>query len=265
LAFSLWEEEDRDYARVECYCESRAAAAKSAAQARRVIRGLDLQSVATVVSSRLPPRDWQEAWKAFFHVERVSRRVVVKPTWESYEARRGDCVVEVEPGMSFGTGQHATTRSCLRLLDWLLAEGTPRLTLDMGCGSGILAIAAAKLGAPSVLAVDNDPVAVRIARVNVKANGVNSQVKCCAGDLRVFGRKRYDLVVANILADVLIQYAPTVVRCVARGRREGRLILSGILVSQYREVRRAYEALGLRQLRSVTDGEWRSGCFAWKG
>ncbi|MEI8242408.1 MAG: 50S ribosomal protein L11 methyltransferase [bacterium] len=203
----------------------------------------------------LPEQDWAESWKRFFRVQRVSERIVIRPTWEPYEPLPGDCVVDLDPGMSFGTGNHATTQACLVFLDQLAAADACRSVLDMGCGSGILAIAARKLGFVEVAAFDNDPDAVAIARENAADNGTGVVFEVC--DLAQ-NTRRADVVVANILAPVLIEHAGVISAAVRPGR-QGALILSGILDTQYTAVRAAFEAQGFEEQRSLLLGEWRSG------
>lgn len=201
-----------------------------------------------------------------FHVARVSRRIVIKPSWEKYKGGNDDCVVGIDPGMSFGTGLHATTRSCLKFIDRLSAERSRerRSFLDIGCGSGVLAIAAAKLGFKSVTAVDNDPVAVKTARGNFRRNGVAGRIRCFPADLESRSiRGRFDVVAANILAGVLRKNTERLAALLARSGN-ARLILSGITVSQYSGVRRACEKRGLREISSAVTGGWKSGVFGRK-
>lgn len=215
----------------------------------------------TIEQEPLPARDWSNAWKEFFHVDRVSRRIVTKPTWEPYSPQEGDCVIELDPGMSFGTGQHETTRGCLRFLDSLTATAgsTPMSFLDLGCGSGILSIAAAKLGCRPVHAIDIDEDAVRIARENIEANACGPVVSVATGDVAQLAPARVaDIVAANILAPVLIEHAAVIGAAVASA---GHLLLAGILTSQYPGVRAAYQAIGFQECEIATDGEWTCGRF----
>lgn len=202
--------------------------------------------------------DWAESWKRFFHVERISDRVVVRPSWEEYAAQPGECVIQLDPGLSFGTGKHATTQACLRFLDRLAAEDGKRAVLDMGCGSGILAVGAKLLGFVDVRGFDNDPDCVRISRENAAANGVS--IPFSLDDLS-HPHAATDIAVANILAPVLIDYAPQVAASVAPGPRS-RLVLSGILDEQYTAVRDAYRAQGLTEVGTILVENWRSGLFA---
>ncbi|NLC80496.1 MAG: 50S ribosomal protein L11 methyltransferase, partial [Lentisphaerae bacterium] len=199
--------------------------------------------------------DWAESWKQFFHVEKISDRVVVRPSWEPYTAQPGECVITLDPGLSFGTGKHATTQACLRFLDRLAAEDVRRSVLDMGCGSGILAIGARLLGFADVRGFDNDPDCMRVSAENAALNGVS--IPFALDDL-AHAHPPADIVVANILAPVLIQFAPQVAASLAAGPR-ARLVVSGILDEQYAAVRAAYEAQGLRQLDTLLIENWRSG------
>jgi len=255
----------RDRARVDIYARTERQGMAIWRRVRRLVGGWAEAGERWRVSvRRLAQADWAESWKRFFTVQRVSRRLVVRPPWRRYTPRSGDVVLILEPGMSFGTGQHGTTRACLRLLDRIKPVPGDRV-LDLGCGSGILAIAAAKLGCRRVLALDNDPAAVRIAAANAAANGVADTITCRTADLaRLRRRGGCDIVMANILANVLVLHARRVAALLAPGPRS-RLILSGILAEQYATVRQAYEREGLRELGRLRDGEWVSGLFARPG
>lgn len=207
---------------------------------------------------RLPVCDWSEAWKRFFHTERISARIVVKPSWERYEPEVGDCVVELDPGMSFGTGLHPTTRACLRFLDQQGLNRPGATFLDIGCGSGILAIAAAKLGFAPVTAIDYDADAVRIARENCTRNGVADRVTCEAGDVaKGLSGRCADVVAANLFSDILERHAPVIAGCVGC-RPQGALLLAGMLTRQYPRVLSVYESLGFDEAAVATEDEWTS-------
>lgn len=255
-----WVLADRDIAVVDLYAANRRDGAALLARVKALVASWSQGERWTASLRRLEREDWAESWKRFFKVERVSGRIVVKPPWARVAQRPGGVTVEIEPGMSFGTGQHPTTRSCLRMLDDI-ASGVPGSLLDIGCGSGILAIAGAKLGFRPVVAVDNDPVAVRIARENAGRNGTGRRVSFRVADLAgLRTARRYDVVVANILAGVLIANARRISAFLAPGG-DSRLVLSGILSTQYAQVRSAYESLGLVEVRRLRDGKWTSGCF----
>lgn len=253
---STWEDREGGPCRVEIFLED-AACAPAAANA--------IKAACASVGANISPsvgtirrEDWSESWKRFFKVERVSPRIVVRPPWETYEPAKGECVITLDPGMSFGTGRHATTRTCLAMIDELASENPERDFLDIGCGSGILSIAAAKLGFEPVTGIDIDEDAVRIAAENAAANRVEAEFftedlsKC---------RREACVVVANVLAPVLIEYARQVGGCVEDAGDEAALVLSGILDTQYAAVRAAYEAQGFFERTSVLDGEWRTGLF----
>lgn len=206
---------------------------------------------------QLATADWAEEWKKHFHVEQVSERLVIRPSWEPYVPREGERVITLDPGMCFGTGRHGTTRACLRFLDRLQRRFPAAAVLDMGCGSGILAIAAAALGFPRVTGLDNDPAAVGTARENAALNRVRCDFRQ-ADATAPAGELRAEIVVANILADVLTAAAQPLCASVTPG---GHLILSGILTPQYGAVRDTFVALGFEQEDSITLDEWTSGLF----
>jgi ribosomal protein L11 methyltransferase len=201
---------------------------------------------ATVERRPVPAVDWVETWKREVRATEVAPGIVVAPTWDPYEARGGEVVIRLDPGMAFGTGSHASTRLCLAAL----AAHPPRgqAVLDLGTGSGILAIAAVRLGAARVLAADIDPVATAAAAENVALNGVGSAVEVVTGDLAAC-EGTFDLVLANILAVPLVQMAEGIaarVRAVQiPGYAGGRAVLSGLLVSEAEAVAAAYGASGL--------------------
>jgi ribosomal protein L11 methyltransferase len=226
---------------------------QSALLAAAALVGIVLKpEVATMAKS-----DWAESWKRFFHVEKISERVVVRPSWEPYEAKPGERVITLDPGLSFGTGKHATTQACLRFLDRLAAEDAGRSVLDMGCGSGILAIGAKLLGFADVRGFDNDPDCIQVSDENAGFNGV--AIPFALDDLS-HAHPAADVVVANILAPVLIQFAAQVAGSLATGP-QARLVVSGILDAQYAAVRAAYEAQGLAEVESLLIENWRSGLF----
>ncbi|NLF99448.1 MAG: 50S ribosomal protein L11 methyltransferase, partial [Lentisphaerae bacterium] len=229
------------------------ARAQAALLAAAALLGVTVEPAVTAVTQA----DWAESWKRFFHVEKISDRVVVRPSWEPYTAQPGERVITLDPGLSFGTGKHATTQACLRFLDRLAAEDVRRSVLDMGCGSGILAIGARLLGFADVRGFDNDPDCRRVSEENAALNGVS--IPFALDDL-AHAHPPADIVVANILAPVLIQFAPQVAASLAAGPR-ARLVVSGILDEQYAAVRAAYEAQGLRQLDTLLIENWRSGLF----
>jgi ribosomal protein L11 methyltransferase len=195
--------------------------------------------------------DWAEAWKARLEVLRIGQHIVVRPSWLEYASAPGDVIVQLDPGMAFGTGLHPTTQMCLVELERLLQPGAK--VLDMGTGSGILAIAAAKLGAGRVLAVDNDPVAVRAARANVIANRVQDTVDVMCGSLMEVSQG-FDLALVNILARVIVEMLQR--ELVARIRDEGVLVTAGIIADQEPEVVAAMGQGGLSLVERRQEGDW---------
>ncbi len=199
----------------------------------------------------LPDEDWGEAWKKGLGPMRIGR-AFVRPSWVDAPAPPGTAEVVLDPGMAFGTGTHPTTALCLAALSDLLAAHPGAAVLDVGTGSGLLAIAARKLGAGRVVGNDNDPVAIAVARENADRNGV--EIALTVEGLEAISG-RFDLVVANILANTLVELAPAIAAKLAPG---GAVLLSGILGPQEDEVRGAYLAEGLRPLPrgDRREGEW---------
>jgi ribosomal protein L11 methyltransferase len=200
--------------------------------------------------------DWAAEWKRGLGPRQVTERIVVKPTWTEWEAAPGQIVLDVDPQMAFGTGEHATTRGCLRLLDGALREGDR--VLDVGSGSGILAIAAVRLGAHEAVAVEYDPDANINARENFEGNGVDGRVhlvEALADDALLRELGPFDLVLANILSGVIRPLLPALRRALG-GRAEGRLIVSGILGAESPDVVRDAETAGFRIERVDEEDEW---------
>ena len=200
---------------------------------------------------------WADAWKERFTTFRVGERLVVRPSWEPLDARAEDLVVTLDPGRAFGTGQHETTRLCLRALEQYLRPGAA--VLDVGTGSGILALAAARLGAERVRALDTDATAVAVARENVERNGLGGRVEVTDGSLGPEWpwphepRGRFDLVLANISSAAVIELLPA---AAAALRPQGLLVASGFLGERAGEVEAASAAAGLVTREVVHDGEW---------
>jgi ribosomal protein L11 methyltransferase len=195
--------------------------------------------------------DWANAWKTYYHPIRVGERLVVKPSWQEYPAAAGDVVIELDPGMAFGTGTHHTTAMCLALLEEAMRPGDT--VFDVGTGSGILAVAAAKLEAGAVRAVDNDPLAVRIAGENVAANGVAAKVSVSEGDLLTGLSGQADLIIANIIADVIIRMAPSVPQRLKDG---GLFLAGGVIADRLGDVTDAILTAGLEVEKVLEEGGW---------
>ena len=202
--------------------------------------------------------DWANAWRAHFHPVRIGRRLVVAPTWEEFPALPGEVVVRLDPGMAFGTGTHASTVLCLQALEELVRPGCR--VLDVGTGSGILAVGAALLGAGEVTALDIDPLAVRIARENAAQGGVAERVHVRYAELRdllAAGLAPAEVCTANLTADILVGLAADLAGAVAPG---GVLVASGIVGAGVPAVRTALEATGFQMRREVRLDDW---CALW--
>ncbi|MBI3869217.1 MAG: 50S ribosomal protein L11 methyltransferase [Verrucomicrobia bacterium] len=205
--------------------------------------------------------DWTQSWKRHFRPWEPGKALLVKPSWSRRKARRGQATMILDPGLSFGTGQHPTTRFCLKRLVRLRRREVPQSLLDIGTGTGILAIGASLLGYSPVAAFDFDPEAVRVARANARLNRVSRRVAIETADVTLLPARasvRYDVVCANLTHDLLISQRARIVHRVAAG---GALILAGILTEQFAAVRSAFESQGWTLRRARTEGEWRSGLF----
>lgn len=212
-----------------------------------------LRAIGDLVVSEREEEDWANAWKAHYSIHSVGRRVRVKAPWHDYEPAPGEVVVELDPGMAFGTGLHPSSQLSMIAVEDELAPGDR--VLDVGIGSGILATAAALLGASVVDGVDIEPVAVRAARENAERNGVGGIVHIqqgSVGDGEPFPGE-YDLVIANIIARILIELAPGLANAVRPG---GTLILAGIIDVKEEPVRNAFAALGLTLVRREERDDW---------
>ncbi len=210
--------------------------------------GLEIRQVAE--------EDWAEAWKAHFKPLKLTSRLVIRPPWEEYDAQPGETVIIIYPGMAFGTGRHASTRLCLQALEQVWDQGLPSSAspwqvLDVGTGTGILALAAARLGA-EVVAIDLDPEAVAAALENVRLNNLMDRVWVEGTPLTSL-RQRFGLILANITAPDLLQLAEALT---ARLLHEGILIISGFLADDAPTLTTRYQALGLHQTGFLTHEDW---------
>lgn len=196
--------------------------------------------------------EWKDNWKEFFKPAKITDRIVVKPTWESYDRKEGELVLQLDPGMAFGTGTHPTTSLCIRLLEKYI-QSPEDVVLDVGCGSGILSIAAALLGVERTVGVEIDPVAVAVAKENVALNGMESQIEVREGDLTKGLDIRADIVAANLMADLVMMLSADVAKHL-RGR--GVYISSGILLEKQEQVAAAIRSSGFEILEIVEEGEW---------
>lgn len=227
----------------------------------------------------LAEADWADAWKRQYHRLSVGRKIQIVPSWEEYTPSPGEVAIRLEPGMAFGTGLHPTTRLCLEALETHLLPGST--VLDVGTGSGVLAIAAAKLGARSVLALDADPVAVRVARENVVTNQVAGTVQvehgslaggaprgrvpsqfAAGGPLTLLDRGQFDLVLVNILAHVIVAMAPGLA---SRTAPTGKIIAAGLIENQEADVAQAFQGQRLQVCERAQEADWVSLVAARSG
>jgi ribosomal protein L11 methyltransferase len=229
-------------------------AAADVAEALGHLQAFGLRPIGALRTRIVDEADWAEAWKAHFPVLRVGRRLVIRPTWRRHRHQPGDVVLALDPGMAFGTGLHPTTRLCLAAVEHL-ADRTSlagRRVLDVGCGSGILGIAALKLGGASVLGVDTDPIAIEATTANARRNRVLRRLSTRRGTLPT-GEPPFDVVLANLIAGLLISLATSLRDELRPG---GELLASGIFIDREPEVRAAFESSGLDVVDRSDEGEW---------
>ena len=214
--------------------------------------------------ARVKREDWAESWKRHFHPIAIGKTLLVKPSWSKKRPAKNQAVVILDPGLSFGTGQHPTTSFCLNAIARGRKNGTQSPSfLDIGTGSGILAIAAAKLGYQPVHAFDYDPESIRVARANLRKNRVADKVKLSRGDVTKLPLKparQFDLICANLISNLLIAERRRIVNRLKCG---GTLVLAGILAAEFVEVERAFTDLGLQRTASRVENEWCSGVFCF--
>lgn len=196
-------------------------------------------------------RDWAECWKKYYKPLRIGRNIVIKPSWEDYRPKEGDIVAAIDPGMAFGTGTHESTALCIELLEKYIFKGCR--VIDVGCGSGILSVVAAKLGAGIVEAYDLQAEAVDITRENARQNGVDRVVKAQRANLLDAAKDRVDIIVSNIVADVIIRMSPQAARHLKPG---GIFIASGIIRDRRGEVYASLEYYGMAVVEELRRGEW---------
>jgi ribosomal protein L11 methyltransferase len=195
--------------------------------------------------------DWASSWKEFFHPIKVGERIVIKPSWEEYTPAVGEIVIELDPGMAFGTGTHHTTTMCVRCLEEIIKPGD--VVFDVGTGSGVLSVVAAKLGAAKIAAVDFDAVAVRVAGENVAINAVEQQVQVGQSDLMAEITGEADVIIANIIADIIIRMLPDVTQ---KLKDKGYFIASGIIAERISDVTAAVLENNLGIERVIEEGGW---------
>ena len=269
LVLSSFRDVEEDFTRLRIYLENGDAESVSAAS-KALRAAMEIVGVeASVETGEIADEDWKFSYRRHFKTEKVGRRLLVVPAWEMPQSEAGRETIVMDPGLAFGTGKHETTRACLEYIDEMAGNGergtgNGESFLDMGCGSGILSIAAAKLGFANVAGFDVDQSAVEAAVENAELNGVKIDFgRFALGRGRTFAGAnppsggKYDVVAANILGPLLVRFADEIVRYVGK-----RLVVSGILAEIYPEVLSAYEARGFREVSRKTYGEWTTGLLA---
>jgi len=265
---------DTGLSTVTVYCETRPASGvcKTIVVGLAQIKRCGLKTgPGKITIIKVRREDWAESWKRHFKPTEIGDTLLVKPSWSKRRPRKNQALVILDPGLSFGTGQHPTTAFCLHQLTAAVydrrirrsqsAVTTAKSFLDIGTGSGILAIAAAKLGYGPIHAFDFDANAIQIARVNARMNSVTAKIRFWRGDVAKLPPRpprKFDLICANLISGLLIAERR---RIAAQLNRGGTLVLAGILNSEFREVRVAFEMLGLKLLSIKTEKGWRSGSF----
>ncbi|MCR1897848.1 50S ribosomal protein L11 methyltransferase [Irregularibacter muris] len=208
-----------------------------------------------VTTTEVHEEDWATAWKQYYKPTKIGKHIVIKPTWEEYEKKPDEDIIELDPGMAFGTGTHETTQLCVEFLEEHIQSGNN--VLDIGTGSGILGIAAGKLGSSKVVAVDLDPVAVQVARKNITLNDLDHVVEVREGNLFDVIHEKADIVVANIIADIIISLSKDVHKFLVD---KGIFIASGIILDRLDDVKEALEKQNITILSIKKMGEWAAIC-----
>ena len=243
---------DKTIASVSVYLAADGGVADTLSFLRERFDSVGIEAKITV--SGVNEEDWANSWKAYYKPIKIGDRIVIVPAWEKYTAEEGEIIVRMDPGMAFGTGTHETTRLVIRLLEKYVKSGMR--VADVGCGSGILAICAAKLGADECKAYDIDPVAVKVANENIKDSGLTDKVSCEVSDLLKQVDKSggaYDIICANIVADIIIRMMPDVG---ALMDSNSVILASGIIVERSEDVISGFEAHGFKIVERVDENGW---------
>ncbi|EFW06872.1 ribosomal protein L11 methyltransferase [Streptococcus anginosus 1_2_62CV] len=209
-----------------------------------------------LTTQQLAEEDWADNWKKYFEPARITHDLTIVPSWTDYEAGPSEKVIKLDPGMAFGTGTHPTTKMSLFALEQVLRSG--EIVLDVGTGSGVLSIASSLLGAKEIFAYDLDDVAVRVAQENIALNAGTENIHVAAGDLLKGVDIEADVIVANILADILVNLTDDAYRLL---KDEGYLIMSGIISEKWNLVRESAEVAGFFLETHMIQGEWNACVF----
>lgn len=217
------------------------------------LKKLGLYNLGDIKLTYISEENWAESWKKYYKPIKISEKIVIKPTWEEYQPKDKETIIELDPGMAFGTGIHDTTIMCIKALEQILEGTRGKSVLDIGCGSGILSITSAKLGADKVTGIDIDNVAVKVAVENVKLNRVEGKVKIIKGDLLNAITEKGDIIVANITSNVIKNLIP---RVSANLKGDSILILSGIIKERSYEIKQVIFRNNLEIVEEIEKGEW---------
>lgn len=204
-----------------------------------------------IVFSEIDEKDWAESWKKYYKPRRIGTNIVIKPTWESIDEKEGDLVIELDPGMAFGTGTHETTMMCIEALEKFMNNGDK--VYDIGCGSGILSIAAAKLGASDIVAVDLDPNCIKVSNENILKNEVEDKIHAIQGNLLDVVEDKADVIVSNIIAEIIVKMSKDLREYLADN---GIFIASGIILEKIKLVEDSLVENGFEILEIKKLGEW---------
>ena len=205
----------------------------------------------TLCEENISEEEWENNWKQFFKCTEIGNRLCIRPCWEEYDNKDGRKVLSIDPGAAFGTGTHATTSMCLELLDEIVTPGMA--VLDIGSGSGILSIASVLLGAEKATGVDIDPVAVKVAKENATVNNISDKTEYIVGNLNEQIKDKYDIVAANIVADVIISLAKDVKGLL---KEDGVFLCSGIIDIREKDVEKALKDNGLKIVKKLENSNW---------
>ncbi|AZR73171.1 ribosomal protein L11 methyltransferase [Anoxybacter fermentans] len=257
-AQGVWLDEEGDRVVIKTYLPYESVTPEKLVMIKDKIQGLNQFGLdpgnVELFTDKVEEEDWANSWKEYFYPEKITETFVVKPTWREYQANPGEIVIEIDPGMAFGTGTHPSTYLAIQALEDFASK--VHNMLDVGTGSGILAIAAALLGVPQITAVDIDRVAVKVAQENVLLNKVQKQVQVMRSDLveRIKEKgKKFKLVTANIIAEIILKLIPDLPEII---EDEGYFIASGIITERFLEVQKALKDKGFQIKRIYREGEW---------
>lgn len=247
---------DRDHAKIHLYISEEISPAEAISYVKNRLQ--EEKIAFDIIQSMVDEEDYANAWKKYYKPLRVGKQIMIVPSWEEYLPQKEDIILELDPGMAFGTGTHETTRLCMEFLEEIVTTDTK--ILDVGCGSGILAITGVKLGAPSAIGTDIDPVAVKVAKENALLNGVEEKIQFLRSDLTTGVEGKFEIVCANIVSDIIIALSKQLTDFLLP---EGKCIVSGIIDIRANEVKNALEDAGLQIVDKKEEGGWVAYLATW--